>query len=1511
MRFTSVALGLLTLCAVSSPTRAESIATSDPAGPTPIAVGHPLEQHMTRASSVVLDLRRLPKTAPRKFERPEWEDPDVTPVELPGGPSVAPPTSAPARSAPAPSPSISFDGLDFATWGAGHPPDTNGDVGPNYFIQSVNTSIGVFDKSTGTRVAAFTFDTLMSQGHFGNLCDTDNFGDPVVLYDTFEDRWIITDFAFKLDSSGNVVNPPGAFQCFAVSKSGDPVTGGWNFYSISVAGGLNDYPKFGIWPDGLYMSANLFNYASGGAYKNPRLYALNKAQMYAGKSTVQIVSFDAPAAEFTLMPANARLQAGTPPPGSPNYFAVVWQYLNAVSVYKFHVDWAHVPASSLTGPFLSLTATNWSQFTGASGRAPSPANSLDTLYPRLMMQNQYSNIGGAESLWDSHTVGASGATSAQAAVRYYQVDVTAGTVQGTATQAFTWSPDATVHRFMPSVAVDKAGDMAIGYSGSSATLNPALRYAGRLAGDPINAITQTETSLFEGTGSQSGTCGSTCTRWGDYSTMTLDPDGCTFWYTNEYYATNGLNDLTRIGAFAFPSCVPNTTGGTLQGTVSKAGTPLVGAVVALGSRTTTTDSMGDYSFSPLPAGTYPTLSASFPGCTTGTVTSVVIADVSTTTQNFDLAAAPANGCLTDTTQADFQTGTPTNVDLNSSPGDITLSNVPSIDQQNTTLSNSGVGITTTTWGGQTFTAGLTGQLTRIDVNLFCSGCTGTTPDLTLSLRATSGNLPTGADIASATITGFNSGAGGFYTATFASPPTITAGTVYALVIRPVANPSPGVYALTRSATNVYSNGQRVSGATSGTVWSAPLTGGQTTDAGFITYVSTGYAASGDFISNVKDANPAAGYTPVWSTLSWTANVPANTSLLFQVAASNSVDGPFNYVGSDGTAATYFNNGDSLSQFNGNRYLQYRVYFSTGDSTITPTLNDVTVCFSDICITPPTPTITPDGPTTFCAGGSVSLLSSNASGNQWLLDGSPINGATNQSFSATTGGDYTLTFTAPSGCSSAVSAPVTVTVNPIPATPTITPSGPTTIYAGGSVTLTSSAASGNQWFLDGNPIGGATGAQFVATASGDYTVEVTSIGCSSSKSAPTTVTVLTIPDLAISNTDGTTTATPGGNTVYTVVASNPGPSDVTGVTVTDTFDTAFTCSWTCTGAGGGTCTASGSGNISDTISLPGNSSATYSVSCSIAAASTGTITSTATIAEPAGLTDPNTGNNTATDTDTLIGQADLALTMSDNRSMVEIGKSVNYIITVTNSAGPSTATGIVTDALPGGLTDGSWVCIPFGGAICANGTGNSLTDTATLPVGSQASYVYSATVVTGDMNDQLINAASVAMQGTDTVPGNNSATDTDLVVIFDDGFEGTPLTTPVTVGAGADTVTASLRVNATLLGQLSMVPKAVASGTSAGGKALFTLELAHFGQQYVGRIVTIDARGYENRSAWFNIDLQQHLLSFSWQTVAAQSGAYLSIGGNAPLTVRSGASSALTQLWVTLENGVPWLVLISN
>jgi len=549
--------------------------------------------------------------------------------------------------APAPSPgggsgAGSFTGLSYALNGDGWPPDPNGDVGPTYYMQTVNTSLGIFRKSDGALLANFTFDQLMSQGHFGNLCDTDNFGDPVVVWDSAADRWIVSDFAFALNAQGDPVAP--YYQCFAVSQTGDPLTGGWYFYSLQTTDFFPDYPKIGVWPDGIYLTANLFGRQN---FKNVRVWALNKAQMYAGAAAASVM-FNLPssiqgASIFTGIPSTYHTVTGTPPAGRPNLISVIWSSKLA-RVWKFKVDWTNTANSTLTGPS-NVTLASW-------GSAPTsvPAkngNALDTLRERLMVQSQYTFRSGVESLWLSHTV-ANPLNTSLAAPRWYQINVTNGNVVTSAPlQQSTWAPDATVSRWMPSLAVDKDGNMAIGYSAAGATLFPAVRYAGRLASDPANTLGQGETSLVEGAASQccNFSDGSTNNRWGDYSAMTIDPDGCTFWYTNEYYQSPQPATLaqdnwqTRIGSFKFSSCTTNSA--TLQGTVTSAATSngISGATVSAGGFTTTTDGSGQYTLSSLPAGAY-TVTASAQGYTTANA-SVTLSAGSTTVQNFALVASPS------------------------------------------------------------------------------------------------------------------------------------------------------------------------------------------------------------------------------------------------------------------------------------------------------------------------------------------------------------------------------------------------------------------------------------------------------------------------------------------------------------------------------------------------------------------------------------------------------------------------------------------------------------------------------------------------------------------------------------------------------------------------------------------------------------------------------------------------------------------------------------------------------
>ena len=250
------------------------------------------------------------------------------------------------------------------------------------------------------------------------------------------------------------------------------------------------------------------------------------------------------------------------------------------------------------------------------------------------------------------------------------------------------------------------------------------------------------------------------------------------------------------------------------------------------------------------------------------------------------------------------------------------------------------------------------------------------------------------------------------------------------------------------------------------------------------------------------------------------------------------------------------------------------------------------------------------------------------------------------------------------------------------------------------------------------------------------------------------------DLSITKTDGVATAVPGGSVTYTITASNAGTDPVVGGTVADTFPAVLTCTWTCVGAGGGTCTAAGSGNISDTVNLPVGGSVTYTASCTISASATGTLSNTATVSSA--VTDPNPTNNSATDTDTLTPQADLAITKTDGVTTATAGGSVTYTIIASN-AGPSNAPGsTVADTFDGVLTC-SWTCVGAGGGTCtAAGSGN-ISDTVNLPAGGSVTYTASCTVAifaTGS----LVNTATVAAPAgvTDPTPGNNSATDTDTI-----------------------------------------------------------------------------------------------------------------------------------------------------
>jgi uncharacterized repeat protein (TIGR01451 family) len=367
--------------------------------------------------------------------------------------------------------------------------------------------------------------------------------------------------------------------------------------------------------------------------------------------------------------------------------------------------------------------------------------------------------------------------------------------------------------------------------------------------------------------------------------------------------------------------------------------------------------------------------------------------------------------------------------------------------------------------------------------------------------------------------------------------------------------------------------------------------------------------------------------------------------------------------------------------------------------------------------------------------------------------------------ATPGGSVTYTITASNaGLSDAPGATVADT---FPASLTCN----TTCVGAGGGTCTAGPFAGNISDSVNLPAGGsvtytstcAIAANATGTLSNTATVSSGVTDPDPVNNSATDVDTLTPEaDLSITKTDGVATATPGGSVTYTITASNAGLSDAPGATVADTFPAELTCTWTCVGAGGGTCTAAGSGNISDTVNLPAGGSTTYTASCTVSTSASGSLSNTATLAAPAGVTDPNPANNSATDVDTVTPQTDLSITKTDGVTSATAGGSVTYTITASN-AGPSNATGAnVTDTFPAELTC-TWTCVGAGGGTCtAAGSGN-ISDTVNLPAGGSITYTASCTI-SAAATGSLVNTATVeaAAGAIDPDPANNSATDTDAL-----------------------------------------------------------------------------------------------------------------------------------------------------
>ena len=495
-----------------------------------------------------------------------------------------------------------FDGPDMDTvsviaGGRFAPPDTNAAVGPNHVVITTNGSVQVFNK-TGT---ALTSPALISTLLVGVPNANDDDGDPIVLYDSLADRWLVSQF----DVSRVTANS--THQHIAISKTGDPTGAYYAYDFLLTANRPGDYPHLGVWPDGYYMTTNDFSLpVFSSPFQGAGLYAFERNKMVLGDPTAKIIRFNTNNQHGGMLPTNFQGFV-TPPIGTPNLtfefdadeFGAATDLIRA---FIFHADFAIPANSTLTqGPDIPTAAFDArSPGTRAVMQQPAPstaADSLDAIGDRLMHAVNYRTLpGGVQSYVLNFTVNVSGVNPTNSAtyeggVRWMELRRNAGTGVYTINQQATYAPGAPNPTgrdlWMASVAQDGEGNIGLAANATNSTASPALLnptaiYTGRLAGDPANTLPQGEVDALSAVtkGVQTGTGN----RWGDYSSLFVDPaDECTFWGAFEYVdsPTASFDWNTRIFSFKVnPACM-TAPRGTINGTITNCsnGLPILNAVI--------------------------------------------------------------------------------------------------------------------------------------------------------------------------------------------------------------------------------------------------------------------------------------------------------------------------------------------------------------------------------------------------------------------------------------------------------------------------------------------------------------------------------------------------------------------------------------------------------------------------------------------------------------------------------------------------------------------------------------------------------------------------------------------------------------------------------------------------------------------------------------------------------------------------------------------------------------------
>ncbi len=1242
------------------------------------------------------------------------------PVQTVAGPVISAPTAA----------GVGFDGVGVGLGGfapSSNPPDVNGHVGATQYVQWNNTSFAVFSKAGALLYGPAAGNTLFQS--LGGVCATHNDGDPVVNYDILAGRWVLSQFA--------VSGPAGSasHQCVAVSVTDDALGSYYLYDFVTDTTNFVDYPHIGVWPDGYYMTAHVFN-AAGTAQVAARVYVFERDKMILGQGArmqQKDLGKNGTAFQYGFLPAD--LDSLTPPPAGEASFVMGpnGQFTNRTDSTRVAVTWGVTPTIALTETVIStvgiVTPTCVNNTVAQQNRdcvpQPSPAvgaDDLDNISFHFMYRLPYRNFGGSP-VQESLVVSAPtmGSPTGHGAVKWIEFrNAGNSTATPTVFQSGTFDPD-TSYRWLPSIAMDKDHNIALGYSKSSTTVKPGIFMTGRLGTDTINTM-GAETTVTAGIGSQTAGAGN---RWGDYSAMTLDPiDQCTFWYTNEYLKTNGaFNWSTRVATYKFPSCTAAAAWGTVSGTITACatGVPLSGVVVTLSNGfASASDASGNYTIQ-VPAGTYTASAAdSDRNCTSGSpaTVSVIATSGATTTQNFCMSGASnlqTNGVTFDDASNGNNNGIINRnecVKLTVPLKDNGCGNESAISATLTT-STPGVTITQNSSAYPDLVIDASGNnATPFQFQTSASFVCGTVINFTLTANYASGSKALGISL-----------------------PTCAGGPNQTI-------PSSSLTAadLTQSdrlgrdgVPSTCANKTNAAGGFAGTKFYKTFTFTNTSGvaACYTVNLTAALGGAGDIES--------AAYSPSYNPAAITTNFLGDTG----------ISGLGTTVGS----AQYSFTVPALATF--------VIVVNTTGTTTSSVFSGTVSGFVDTtagpgpcpaCTPPATPTASNGGP--YCAGATIALSTPTVAGGTYAWTGpggftSALQNPTRASATTADAGTYSVTVTV-AGCTSAAGT-TNVVVNPTPATPAASNTGP--YCAGSTISLSTPTVAGATYSWTGpngftSALQNPTRANAAAADAGTYSVTVTVSGCTSA-AGTTSVVVNPIP------------ATP--------TASNTGPY-CSGGTISLSTPTVAGATYAWTGPNGFTSALQNPTRTSAAVADAGTYSVTVTVTGCTSAAGTTSVVVNATPATPtASNGGPYCAGATISLSTPTVASATYAWTgpngftsslQNPTRASAAVADAGTYSVTVTVGTCTSAAgtTSVVVNATPATPTASN------GGPYCEGGTISLSTPTV-----ASATYAWTGpNGFTSAIQNPTRTNATIADAGTYsvtiTVSGCTSAAGSTSVVV---------------------------------------------------------------------------------------------------------------------------------------------------